>query len=70
MTLAQQVGKRLKECRKAKGLTQLVVSMKLGIPQQHYSLYEQGKIEMDYERLLFICNLYETTVGYVLGNTK
>lgn len=50
MTIAEKYGLYIKEKRCAKGMTQAEIAKKLGISQQAYSRYEQGKREptLDY----------------------
>ncbi|MBQ7912391.1 MAG: helix-turn-helix transcriptional regulator [Clostridia bacterium] len=61
MELAKQIGNNLKEARKFKGLTQKEVSTQLRMTQQQYSRFENGKFELNYSQILFLCNLYEIT---------
>lgn len=59
MELAKQIGKNLKDARKFKGLTQKEVAQQLHMTQQQYSRFENGKFELNYSQILFLCNLYE-----------
>lgn len=58
---------RLKEARKAKGLTQVEVAKIIGISQNGLSDWETGKNRVDHAALSKLANLYEVTVDYLLG---
>ena len=53
MDIAKIVGKNLQEARKAKGLTQAQLAQELNKYQPDYSEYENGKIELDYEKIVY-----------------
>ncbi len=65
--LKEVVGKRLKESRKAAGLTQKAVANILNMTQQQYSRFENGIFELNYEQLKLICELYDISCDYLLG---
>lgn len=67
MNINKEVGKRLKESRKAKKLTQKEVSENLGIVLQQYQTYESGRYQLDYEKIIKICKILEITSDYLLG---
>lgn len=50
---------RLKECRKAKGLTQADIADVLHIAPNTYNMIENGKTKLDTERIFVLCNLYD-----------
>ena len=58
---------RLREARKAKGLTQVEVSRISGISQNGYSDWETGKNRGDARSLGRLAELYGVTVNYLLG---
>lgn len=60
---------RLKEARKAKGLTQVEVARVIGISQNGYSDWETGKNKVDNASLNKLAALYNVSVDYLLGNT-
>ena len=64
-----EVGKRLKEARKNAGYTQEQVAAKMGTVQSAYIKYELGKLELDYQKMVFLCNLFEVSADYLLGLT-
>lgn len=55
------VGENLKFARKAKGLTQKELAKTLGKYQSDYSEYETGTIELDYEKIVFLCKKLDIT---------
>lgn len=58
---------RLREARKAKGLTQVEVSRIIGISQNGYSDWETGKNRVGARSLGRLAELYGVTVNYLLG---
>lgn len=69
MELKKQVGQRIKECRKIKGLTQKQVSEMMGIVLQQYQTYESGRYEMNYQQIKTICKIIDTSSDYLLTIT-
>lgn len=61
MTVAQIVGSNLKLARKAKGMTQQQVANAMNKYQSDYSDYERGLIQLDYDKIIFLCRLYDIT---------
>ena len=61
MTTAKMVGNNLKEARKAKGKTQKEVAALMFMTQQQYSRFENGVFELNYDQILKLCKLLETT---------
>ena len=61
MEIAKVVGDNLKLARKYKGLTQKEVATLLRMTQQQYSRFENGVFELNYDQIIFFCNLYEIT---------
>lgn len=61
---------RLKEARKAKGLTQTEVSRIIGISQNGYSDWETGKNRVDAVSLNRLAELYGVSVDYLLGSSE
>ncbi len=61
MDIAKIVGENLKQARRAKGFTQKEVAAMLGKYQPDYSEYETGKIELDYEKIVFLCEKLDIT---------
>ena len=67
MSLKVALGKRLKEARIIAGYTQKQVAEKMLMTQQQYSRFENGIFELNYEQLVFLCNLYHVSADYLLG---
>lgn len=60
---------RLKELRKAKGLTQLQMQMLTGIDQSDYSKIESGKRYFSFEQCKRIALTLGTSMDYLAGLT-
>ncbi len=58
---------RLKEIREYKQIPQKEIAAKLGISQQHYSMYETGKRIFNAEQIVLICMQYNISADYLLG---
>lgn len=67
MELSEEIGLRLKQARTDKHMTQQQVAEKLGMRQTSYIRYEKGKIELDYEKLVFLCKLLDITPNDLYG---
>ena len=59
---------RLKDARKAKGLTQTEVAQYIGIGQGGYSYWESGRSKIDSHSLSRLAELFDVSVDYLLGN--
>ncbi len=57
---------RLKALRKARGITQLKLSMDLNINQNTISRYETGVCEADYQTLIQIADYFNVSLDYLL----
>ena len=60
-TIAKTVGENLKMARKAKNITQSQLAKELNKYQSDYSEYETGKIQLDYEKIVYLCKRLEIT---------
>lgn len=60
-TIAKTVGENLKIARKAKNITQSQLAKELNKYQSDYSEYETGKIQLDYEKIVYLCKRLEIT---------
>lgn len=58
---------RLKEVRKSKGLTQQDVATYVGISQNNYSYWENGKVKIDNDSIKKLADLFNVSVDYLLG---
>ena len=67
MELKKEVGKRLKESRKANNLTQKAISEMMGIVLQQYQTYESGRYELNYQQMKTVCEILNVSADYLLG---
>ena len=58
---------RIREVRKLNGMTMKQLGAEIGVAESTVSQYETGKREPDNETLLRIGELFNVTVGYLLG---
>ena len=61
MGIAETVGANLRAARLAKGLTQKKLANELNKYQSDYSNYENGKIQLDYQKIVYLCNRLDIT---------
>ncbi|MDD6095200.1 MAG: helix-turn-helix transcriptional regulator [Clostridia bacterium] len=61
---------RLKELRKAKGITQLKLAMDLNTNQNTISRYETGEREPSLSELIKIADYFDVSADYLLGRTE
>lgn len=61
---------RLKETRKEKGFTQQEVANLIGISQNNYSYWENGKVKIDNESIKKLADLFGVSVDYLLGRSS
>ena len=61
MNIAKSVGDRIKAARKLKGLTQKQVATIFHMTQQQYSRFENGVFELNYQQIVDVCKLLDTT---------
>ena len=60
---------RLRETRKAHGISCVEMAERLDITQQGYSYYETGKAEPPLATVRKICDFYGTSADYLLGTS-
>ena len=60
---------RLKELRKAKGISQLKLALDLNMSQNTISRYETGEREADYRSLILIADYFNVSIDYLLKRT-
>ena len=65
--MKEVLAKRLKECRKAKGLTQMQVATYCDITEKAYQNYELMTREPKLEILVRIADLYQVSLDYLTG---
>ncbi len=61
MEIAKIVGQNLKTARKNKGITQKEIAQELKKYQSDYSEYENGKVQLDYEKIVYLCRRFDIT---------
>lgn len=61
------IEERLCEIRKQRGLSQKKISEILGIPQQQYSRYENGKFDIPVRYVIILCKFYGISADWLLG---
>ncbi len=60
---------RLKELRKARGISQLRLAMDLSMNQNSISRYETEEREADYKTLIKIADYFNVSIDYLLERT-
>lgn len=60
---------RLKEVRKAAGLTQKEVAAYVGVNQNTYSYWENGKTRIDSDSIAKLSKLFNVSVDYILDGS-
>ncbi len=63
------LAKRLKKCRKEKGLTQQQVAIYCDITEKTYQNYELMTREPKLEILIKIADFYKVSLDYLVGRT-
>ncbi len=61
MDIAKAVGENLKAARQAKGITQKQIAAELKKYQSDYSDYETGRVQLDYEKIVYLCRRFDIT---------
>ncbi len=56
----------LKQIRKSRGYTQQEVAEKIGISQNNYSYWENGKVKIDSKSLQKLAELFNVSVDYLI----
>ena len=60
---------KLKELRKAKGVTQKAVAEGIGVAEAAYQQYEYGKHEPGHNKTVKLADFFDVTTDYLLGRT-
>lgn len=63
-------GKRLREVRKSKKLTQQQIADEIGVNRGSYSNWEKGKREPSFENLVKLASILGTSTDYLLGTSN
>lgn len=67
MTTTEEVSKKIAESRKNAQFTQQEVATKLNIHLSQWQKYEYAKIQLDYDKLIAVCKLFNVSADYLLG---
>ena len=62
-----QLGQRLSELRKARGITQVQLAERLGVAQQTMAHYEGGTVRIGVETLAQAAHTLDTTIEELIG---
>lgn len=57
----------MKAARRAKGVTQAQIAAELKKHQSDYSEYETGKIQLDYEKIVYLCRRFDISPNELFG---
>ena len=60
---------RLKLLRKKKNLSQMRLSLELGMTQNSISRFETGIRKPDYDTLILIADYFHVSIDYLVGRT-
>ena len=60
---------RLRELRKARGISQLKLAMDLNMNQNSISRYETGERQADYQTLIRFADYFNVSIDYLLERT-
>jgi transcriptional regulator with XRE-family HTH domain len=60
---------RLKELRRARGITQQRLAIELDLNQNSISRYESGEREADYRTLIAFADYFDVSIDYLLERT-
>lgn len=60
---------RLKELRKARGISQVKLAMDLNMNQNSISRYESGAREADYKTLIALADYFRVSIDFLLERT-
>ena len=63
-------GKKLKDLREDRDLTQAQVAKVLNTTYQYYSTYENGKRELPFSRAIILAQFYNVSLDYIAGITS
>lgn len=67
MITSNKFSQRLKELRLKKGLTQTELGEKVGVKQNTFTNWENGKREPNFETLLKLADLFEVSLDWLFG---
>ena len=65
-----QYYQRIKDLREDMDVKQSYIAKKLNITQQQYSMYESGKREIPFHKVIEIAKIYQVSIDYIAGLTN
>ncbi len=66
-SIAERVGANLKAARNALRITQAQLAKELGKYQPDYCEYETGRVQLDYEKIVYLCKRLDITPNDLFG---
>lgn len=63
----EEIGKKLRELRISKGLTQEYIANMANVNTSHISNIENNRVKISLSTLIHVCNALNTTIDYVLS---
>ena len=69
MTTIEKVSKNIAAARKNAKYTQQETADYLNIHISQWQKYEYAKIQLDYDKMIQICKLFDVSADYLLGLT-
>lgn len=66
----EEIGKRLREEREKRKMTQAKLAKVLHVTNKQISNYERGILLPPFEKLLDICDIFDCELGYILGEKE
>lgn len=63
-----RIGRKIKEIRLAKGLTQEYVAAIADVNTSHISNIENNRVNISLPTLIYVCNALNTTIDYILAD--
>ncbi|MCL2204807.1 MAG: helix-turn-helix domain-containing protein [Defluviitaleaceae bacterium] len=64
--LRKEMGKRIRNLRRSRGITIETLSEKIGITQSHLGLIERGERGVTIERLISLCRFFSCSSDFLL----
>lgn len=61
---------RIRQLRKEKGITQIRLSIELGVSQETISAYEKGKYNPSVKNLMKLSEIFDADIDYILGKSS
>ena len=61
---------RLKDLREDKDMPQWKLAKLLNISQQQYCVYENGKRQIPFDKVIWLAKFYDVSIDYIAGLTN